>query len=175
MVSAVSSTTFANRKPTLTGSATLSEDTTGFDTFAPNTAITQMTTGRFGNMQNFEEGINDTSVTVTTPTGDDVLVVVAGAAAMATAITGGGGTWFVRLLDGTTILKTQAFSPVLTNERSYCMNALFVGVPLAGSRTYNLQTYKNDSDGVLYGVALRVSHVKLTDTQATKNINIIGG
>ena len=105
-------------------------------------------------------GTNQSSVTVTTPA--DSLVVVAGFGA-GWLPGSGSGTMSVRVLDGSTTLKTATLSTGNTNDAE--LSVLFVGVPLSGSRTYNVQCWNTSGDALMH-TSIRVSHVQFTDTHA---------
>jgi len=161
--------TFPNKKPKLDGSATQVENTTGGTninkTDFPLTQINRVN----GKTWSFVSGINETSLGITTPPNS---VVVVSASASGWLRGTGNGTVFIRVLDGATILKTSSFA--VSNTNDVLIDVLFIGVPLTGSRTYNMQCWNTNGDGLMY-VTLRVSHVQLTDTHTTKNTNIISG
>lgn len=169
MPSAVSTQTFPNKKPkaVLTGSATMAESTT-----ASNTDINAgFTFDSRGELSIFSPGTNKLSQTITTPSNS--LVVVAASAVIDSQST---GNYLIRVLDGTTILKTTTVNIIDGTART--ISVLFVGVPLSGSRTYNVQSWTTSAGGGLLGfITIDISHVQLTDTHAasSKNKNIISG
>jgi len=172
MPSVVNTTTFPNKKPkaTLTGSAIQSESIIG------NANVIKLGFGVplnrvFGKVWPTVPGTNEASVVVTTPSNS--LVIIAGAGVGWLKNTGN-GTLSVRVLDGTTILKTANLA--VGDDVDAMLDVLFVGVPNSGTRTYHVQCWNTNGDALMY-VTLSVSHVQLTDTHAasSKNINIING
>jgi len=106
-------------------------------------------------------GTNAISVTITTPA--DSLVVIA-ASASSVNLNAPAKTLHVRILDGTTTLKSDSIS--VSSSSDGILTVLFIGVPLTGSRTYNVQVWTVTTSQLLLAVALNVSHVRLTDTHA---------
>lgn len=158
---------FRNKKPKLFGSATQAENTTGknSDFFSGTSAVG---VGKLG----IQSPTTQVSTTVTTPSNS--LVVVAGSCAISNAGTGPSHTVNIRILDGSTILKdgTITIGPTV----DHLISILFIGIPLTGSRTYNVQVWTTTTANLVIERAnIDVSHVQLTDTHDTKNINIISG
>lgn len=148
-----------NKTPaaTLSGTITQAEDTTGSDRdkFAGNNILAGRARGK--NWPSSSGG-NQSSVTVTTPANS--LVVVSGYG-YGWLPGSGSGTMNVRVLDGSTTLKTSTLAT--GNSTDVCLDVLFVGVPNSGSRTYNLQCWNTLGDSLM-GTGIRVSHVQFTDT-----------
>ena len=145
----------------LTGTATQAESTTGnanVNKSGFSVSVNQVQ----GKLWPIVAGTNEASVVVTTPT--DSLVVVA-ASAVGWLNVSGSGTMFVRVLDGTsaTILKTASLA--VGGGTDAMLDVLFVGTPISGSRTYNVQCWNTNGDVLMY-VTLSVSHVQLDDTHA---------
>lgn len=105
-------------------------------------------------------GTNETSVGVTTPV--DSLVCIGYSAEFGV---GGTGTFNIRILDGTTILQTESKSATANSYK--LVQGLFVGIPLSGSRTYNIQCW-GPSSNCLLEVAIYVNHVQYTDTHVAE-------
>lgn len=132
-------------------SAATSANKSGF--FANNNTVS-------GELTNGAAGTNELSQGVTTPSNS--LVVVAASALYNSEST---GSYHVRVLDGSTTLKTTSVS--ITNGTTRTISVLFVGVPLSGARTYNVQCWDTaPGGGLLCWVTLDISHVQLTDTHA---------
>ncbi len=140
----------------LTGDATLAESTTA----ANNVIKLGFTTTINGELAGTAPNTK-LSQAVTTPA--DSLVVVA---ACAYYMNDGGNTQTIniRVLDGAVILKSASRTIPANGEN--ILSVLFVGIPLTGSRTYNVQAWITPSSRLLAAVRIDISHVKLTDTHA---------
>lgn len=162
-----------NRTPTaeLIGDATMAESTTG--STDSDKAGTSVPSGKAsGEPMNAAAGTNEASVVVTTPA-NSLVVVTASMSSINDSTPA--DTHNIRVLDGSTTLKSA--SVLVGNNTDRLLSVLFVGIPLSGSRTYNVQTW-SPGGGILLMVTINVTHIQLTDTHAgvgKKVNNIIKG
>lgn len=157
-----------NSKLKLLGSDTHAADLTGSATQAQNTTneVVSAKSGftvvndTVGEAMNTSSGGVEASVVVTTPS-DSLVVIVANMFSVNDSA--GTDTHNIRILDGTTELASTSIG--VGSNSSRLIPLLFVGVPLTGSRTYNVEAW-SPGGGILVSVSINVTHVQLTDTHA---------
>ena len=174
MVSAVSSTTFANRKPNLLGSLVMSKVLDSAQQKFGGTTSSAMVNGRgtiSGGVSNQPIVISN----VTTPTEKSELVIIVGAAPLLTVASNTSKDWLLKR--GATTIDTFSLIAGDSNSSEVDLRIYVNPNPVVGTHNYALE----EDDADTYGtVTMQLFFIKGTDTHtaeittpatATKQIN----
>jgi len=166
MVSAVSTTSFANKKPKLFGSLVLAKDTDQgtIQLNATNASAMQTTRNRIGNNGN----VLITFASVLTPA-DSVLIIIVASATFSAGINSSKAYVLKR---GATTIDTFSLQAADTNSTNADLRVFVDASPTAGTNTYTLEENDPNTFG---GITANLFFIKGTDTHATKSNNILSG